>query len=93
MPGAHRDGDSRFCLATTVVTRQSTVFVDDKLWAVVGDKNSHEAGLLIAVVGHSVFVEDQEVIVAVGDTATIDDLLHPPALTAPSGFSSTVNAY
>lgn len=93
MPGSHRDGDSRFCGAVTVVTRQSTVFVDDKLWAVAGDKNSHEAGFLIPLVGHTVFVEDQEIIVAVGDTATIDDFLHPPALTAPLGFSSTVNAY
>jgi hypothetical protein len=93
MPGAHRDGDSRFCGAVTVVTRQSTVFVEDKLWAVAGDKNSHEAGFLIPVVGDSVYVEDKLVIVAIGDTATIDDLLHPPALTAPLGFSSTVNAY
>lgn len=93
MPGAHRDGDSRFCGAETVVTRQSTVFVDDKLWAVAGDKNSHEAGFLIPEVGHTVFVEDQEIIVAVGDTATDDDFSHPPDSTAPSGFSSTVNSY
>jgi len=93
MPGAHRNGDSRFCGATTTVTGQSTVSVDDKLWAVDGDKNSHGAGFLIPVVGHTVFIEDKKIIVAIGDTATADNLHHLPALAAPQGFSSTVSAY
>ena len=41
MPAAHRNGDLRTCGATTSVTGQSTVTVNGKLWAVLGDKDSH----------------------------------------------------
>lgn len=72
--GAHRHGDLRTCGATTVVTNQSTVFVNNKLWAVQGDKNTHGNGDLIAVTGTTVFVENKLVIVHGPDNALPDNL-------------------
>jgi uncharacterized Zn-binding protein involved in type VI secretion len=37
----HRNGDSRACGASTTVTGQSTVYVNNKLVAVQNDPNSH----------------------------------------------------
>lgn len=94
MPGAHRHGDNRFCSATTEVTNQSTVFVEDKLWAVQGDKNTHERGDLVAKYGGlNVYNEDILVIVAVGDEAVPDNAGHPKGPVNPSGRSSTVFSY
>lgn len=84
--GAHLNGDSRNCGATTIVTGQSTVFVNGKLWAVEGDKNSHGNGDLIPVTGHTVIVEGKEVIVNGPDNASADDASHPnPQTAAGSG--------
>ena len=41
MPGAHRDRDRRFCGAKTIVTGQSSVLVNNKLWAVEGDRDTN----------------------------------------------------
>lgn len=96
MPGAHRHGDARrpACGATTKVEGQSTVSVNDKLWAVEGDPNTHKNGKLKAVYGTlDVFVEDKLVIVAIGDTAGGDDEGHSPSATDPFGASGDVSAY
>lgn len=93
MPGAHRHGDSRFCGATTVVEGQGTVFVNGKLWAVENDPNTHNEGRLIAVTGSTVFINGKKVIVAIGDTATVDDAGHSPSEVDPQAKSTNVFAY
>jgi len=94
MPGAHRDTDSRFCRAATIVQNQSTVYVNDLLWAVNGDPNNHGAGNLNAVFGElNIYIEDKLIIVAVGDEADRDNYNHPTGPTNPSGSSSDVFAY
>lgn len=42
MPGIHRHKDLRYCGARTVVTKQSTVYVNKELVAVEGDECNHE---------------------------------------------------
>jgi hypothetical protein len=78
MKPAHRHGDPRICGATTVVTGQSTVTVDGKLWAVKGDPNSHGGGALINTTGSSVTINGIPVIVHGPDNAGGDNLLFPP---------------
>ena len=48
MPATHRHGDARACGATTIVSGQSTVFMNGVLQSVNGDPNTHGAGNLIA---------------------------------------------
>lgn len=72
MPGAHRHGDNRICGATTTVVGQSTVFVENKLFSVEGDTDTHSAGALIAS-GSTVFVNGKKVII-LGDHANPDVL-------------------
>lgn len=94
MPGAHRHGDSRFCGATTIVSGQSTVKVNGKLWAVAGDENTHGAGNLIPVYGaKNVRINGKLVICAVGDLAAGDNFLHPIPPTDPSGHATNVRVY
>lgn len=93
MPGAHRQDDLRRCGATTTVTEQSTVFVNDKLWAVENDKCTHQRGDLVPLTGSTVFCEDKKVIVAIGDTAKPDLQGHGPGVDDPSGKSTDVFAY
>jgi hypothetical protein len=78
MKPAHRHGDSRICRATTVVTGQSTVTVDGKLWAVKGDPNTDGGGALINTTGSSVTINGIPVIVHGPDNADSDRLLFPP---------------
>jgi len=78
MKQAHRHGDSRICGATTVVTGQSTVTVDGKLWAVKGDPNTDRGGALINTTGSSVTINGIPVIVDGPDNAGSDNLLFPP---------------
>lgn len=92
MPGAHRDDDERVCSGTTIASGQSTVFVDNKLWAVEDDVSSHGDGKLISVTGSSVLVENKKPIV-LGDEAEGDLLFHLPATTKPGEASETVFAY
>lgn len=70
---AHRDLDPRSCGASTTVDNQSTVFVNNKLWAVEGDPNSHGSGGLIPT-GQTIFVENQLVICHTPDNAAPDNL-------------------
>jgi hypothetical protein len=98
MPGAHRDDDDRFCGAITIVTGQSTVFVNNKLWAVEGDLDTHcNEGALIASYGpKNVFIGGKNVICAVGDTAAPDNscaIPHPGPPTNPRGHSMDVVVY
>lgn len=75
---AHRHGDSRVCGASTVVTNQSTVYVNNKLWAVEGDPNSHGAGALIPTAGEkNIIIEGKTVIVHGPDNASPDSLCIP----------------
>ncbi len=71
MSAAHLHGDLRTCGATTVVSGQSTVFVNGKLWAVEGDQNTHGGGALIPS-GSTIFIEGKPVIVHAPDTASPD---------------------
>ena len=101
MPGAHRDNDTRFCGARTIVSGQSTVRVEGRLWAVEGDKDTHcNQGALSAVYGPSnIRISGKKVICAVGDIAASDkagagcDVKHPAGATNPLGASSTVIIY
>lgn len=99
MPGAHRDTDNRFCEAATIVQLQGSVYVNDLLWAVEGDIDTHcNEGALIPITGSKdVHCEDIKVIVAVGDTAKSDRegcvVLHPAGTTDPLGHSPDTNAY
>lgn len=94
MPGAHRNGDSRFCGAATIVEGQGTVFVNGRLWAVNNDPESHGEGRLIAVYGaKNVYAEGKLVIVAVGDIAGSDLQFHPLPPTDPQSSSGDVFAY
>jgi hypothetical protein len=94
MPGAHRHADSRFCGATTTVVGQNAVVVENRLWAVQGDPNTHGQGLLIASYGDPcVTIAGKLVICAVGDTAGGDRQEHSPGQTDPKGHSNLVVVY
>lgn len=92
MPEAHRHDDKRQCDATTIVTGQSTVFVNGKLWAVEGDKNSHGEGGLIPT-ETTVKIEGKPVIVNTPDMASGDLQGHTPIETRTAEGSDNVTAY
>jgi uncharacterized Zn-binding protein involved in type VI secretion len=75
------------------VQGQGNVFVNGRLWAVQGDPNTHINGNLIPVTGHTVFINGKQVIVAVGDTASVDLAGHSPPEVNPLGHSGDVFAY
>lgn len=99
MPGVHRDTDSRFCAAATIVTHQNNVYVNNLLWAVEGDLDTHcNQGALIAAYGaQNVYINNIKVICAVGDKAAPDYLgcviLHPTGPTNPKGHSTDTWVY
>lgn len=94
MPGAHRDGDARFCGAKTIVVGQGSVFVNGKLWAVEDDPEDHGAGELIAIVApKNVYINGKLVICAVGDAAQPDNFPHFPPETYPEERSQDVFVY
>lgn len=95
MPEVHRNGDSRACGATTVVSGQSSVYVNDKLVAVETDPNSHGAGGLNASINPgTVFIEGKEMVVN-GSSAAADSLC--PTLggshCAPSATSGSSDTF
>lgn len=93
MPGIHRNTDTRYCLATTIVTGQSTVFINSKLAAVENDECTHFEGKLKSIIGSTVFVNGKKIIVF-GDTCHNADLAgHAPTLDDPLGKSGDVLAY
>ena len=72
MARAHREGDSRTCGATTNVTQQSSVYVNNKLWAVQNDPSTHGNGQLNAL-NTGVYIENKKVVVR-SDDADPDNL-------------------
>lgn len=94
MPGAHRKDDLRYCDAKTRVLLQDTVFVNDKLWAVQGDRCDHTLGDLIArYPTKTVYINNILVICAVGDSAKPDGLGHDSTDTKPKTSSDNVFVY
>lgn len=95
MPAVHRHGDARSCGATTIVSGQSSVFVETKLFSVQGDPNTHGNGQLIA--GSSAVKINNIPVIVVGNSASADDLCIPlgGAHCAPSATSGsgTVSCY
>jgi len=69
---AHRHGDARACGATTIVSGQTTVYVNTKLWAVDDDVNTDGDGGLNPA-GTTVKINNKKVVV-VGDPADADSL-------------------
>jgi hypothetical protein len=94
MPAAHRNGDPRICGASTVVTNQSTCYVNGQLWAVENDPNSHALGGLIPS-GSGVYIEGKPIIVHAPDTAQPDGLCPLPPHCTPdtAGGSGDTFAY
>ena len=99
MPGAHRDGDDRFCGAITKVIGQNKVIVNGKLWAVEGDIDDHcNQGTLYAAYGPpEIQIQGKYIICGVGDIAAPDRagcvVLHPTGATNPKGHSLDVLVY
>lgn len=92
--GAHRNNkDTRKCGAKTKVVGQSTVFVNDELWAVRGDHDDHGDGHLIDTAGHTVFIEDKPVIVHGPDKAVPDKAGHVYGQDETASGSDDVFAY
>lgn len=94
MPASHRNGDSRACGAATIVSGQSTVFVNSQLWSVAGDPNSHGGGPLSNGLAPTVFIGGIGVIV-VGDSAGPDALCIPLGgpHCAPNAASGSGDVY
>jgi hypothetical protein len=89
MPAAHRDDDARACGATTIVSGQSTVFVNTKLWSVDGDLNTHGAGALEPTLSPNVYINNKRVVV-INDLAAADNFPHSsPATKAAAGSGDT----
>jgi hypothetical protein len=101
MPGAHRDGDDRFCGAKTIVIGQNKVVVNNLLWAVEGDIDDHcGEGSLSAIYGPpKIKIGEKYIICGVGDTASLDragggcEVIHPAGSTDPKGHSFDVLVY
>ena len=93
MPAVHRNNDPRVCGAVTVVSGQSTVFVNGELWAVNGDPNSHGDGALIAG-SRRVFINGIAVVNHSPDGASADALCPtgpPHCAPVTAGGSPNVN--
>ena len=83
MPAAHVNGQFRSCGATTVVEGQENVWVNDELWAVEEDPNSHGGGGLISETEPlEVFINDMKVINNTPDGAYPDSAGHVYPSTA-----------
>lgn len=76
MPGVHRQGDSRTCGATTVVSGQNSVFANNLLISVNGDQNTHGNGQLVAAC-NNLFINNKLVVNNTPDSASADDLCPP----------------
>ena len=93
MAYSHRQGDARICGATTVVTSQDFVTIEDKLWACHGDPNTDGGGGLIA--SNDWITINGKAIIVKGDSANPDSLCPfpggPHCAPAAQGFSSLVD--
>lgn len=70
MAGVHRNTDSRACGASTNVTGQNTVYVNNKLCSVHGDPNSHGGGNLKAACNN--VKVNHKLVVIQGNSASAD---------------------
>lgn len=97
MPGGHRDTDNRFCSAKTVVTNQSTFFVNGLKAAVEGDLDTHNnLGALVSQSTGTFFIEGKKMIVAIMDGAQPDQLgliTHVTDYPTPQQGSTNFFAY
>lgn len=93
MSAVHRNGDSRSCGASTIVSGQSTVFANGKLVSVNADPNSHGAGALIASC-NQVFIGGK-MVVKEGNSASADSLCasQAGAHCAPNATSGSQNVF
>lgn len=89
----HRNGDSRSCGASTVVSGQSTVFANGKLVSVNADPNSHGGGALRASC-NQVFVNGK-LVVKRGNSAAADSLCPDQggAHCSPNATSGSGNVF
>lgn len=76
MPAVHRNGDSRACGASTVVTGNRNVYCNGKLVSVDNDPNSHGGGNLNASC-NNVYVNGKLVVNNTPDSAAPDSLCEP----------------
>lgn len=92
MTQVHRNGDSRACGASTIVSGQGFVFVDGQLWSVEGDPDSHGGGNLSPGQIAAIYIDGKRVI-GVGDAAAPDALCIPlgGAHCAPSASGGDAN--
>jgi len=91
---AHRDGDLRACGATTTVIGQTSVTVNGKLWAVLGDPNTHLLGNLDNTTGVSIFINKLPVIVHGPDLAiNTDGAGHIPLDTRTGAGAVSTEGY
>lgn len=93
MPAAHRNTDSRSCGATTVSAQGKNVYVNNLLWSIDKDPNSHGGGALEAAT-KNVFIGG----VAVcndNDSASPDALCEPEggAHCAPGATGGSSNVF
>jgi uncharacterized Zn-binding protein involved in type VI secretion len=90
MPRAHRDTDKRNCGARTVAQSRK-VFVNNLLFSIHGDPNTHGGGGLIASVPN-VYVNGIRVIV-LNDNANPDKICPIPPHCNPKSTSASPNVY
>lgn len=97
MPEIHRETDGRHCDAKTVVSGQSSFFVNGLKAAVEGDLDTHNLqGALISQSPGTFFIEGKKAIVANLDKAAPDSLgsiKHPFSPTDPKQGSSNMFVY
>lgn len=93
MSGVHRDTDVRTCGASTISTQSKNVYVNNLLWAINGDPNSHGGGNIIAVV-NNVFIGGI-MVTNIGDSAAPDSLCPIPGgpHCAPATASGSTNVF
>jgi hypothetical protein len=91
----HRNTDSRSCGATTTVTGQSTVYINNLLASVQGDPNTHGGGNLLANVNDgSVFINGIKLVLQ-GSGASPDLLCVPlgPPHCNPKSVGASPNVF
>lgn len=90
---AHRNTDSRSCGASTVSAQSKNVYVNNLLWSINGDPNSHGGGNLIAAT-NQVFIGGI-MVVNIGDSASPDSLCPIPGgpHCAPAATGGSGNVF
>lgn len=91
----HRNTDSRSCGASTTVSGQSNVYVNNLLASVQGDPNTHGGGALSASVNDgTVFINNKKVVLK-GSSASPDALCPPkgPPHCNPKSVGASPNVF